>query len=296
MCKLNVLKSHELNVLDLLILTDDLYIYNMKGSGCIYLIKCIENGKGYIGQYAKPSPTSRWTRHMRDAEKGVNYMLHQAIRKYGVNKFTIETLCICPKESLGNMESYYAEQFETYCWDTPGGYNMVYCGNQPRLNIKNTPEMNSKISKANKGHTKSPETCSKISEAKKGKKFTPEQLEAHHKVHKGKKHSEETIEKLRIASTGRIHTQETIEQMKLYSNSQERKEVVSNRFKGKPKSAEQKQKMSESASALWAKRKENQEVKPTKVYRCEACSHNFASKSRLNRHNTTAKHIANMTM
>ena len=89
----------------------------MDRKGCIYLIRCLESGKRYVGQYVYPDPKGRWTAHIRNAKNGCKYLLHKAIRKYGPEAFTIETLCICPVSSLGVMESYYAEQFETYVWD-----------------------------------------------------------------------------------------------------------------------------------------------------------------------------------
>jgi len=182
----------------------------MNKNGCIYFIKCLESGKGYVGQHVKPDPRGRWADHISKATNGCNFVLHQAIRKYGKEAFVVETLCTCPKQSLGNMEAYYAEQFETYLWDSPGGYNMVWCGNQPRLGMKNTPEMIAKVSAANTGRTKSPEAIEKQRIAMTGRKLTPIQLEAHHKAHLGRKKTPEELEKLRIASTGKKQTPETI--------------------------------------------------------------------------------------
>jgi group I intron endonuclease len=182
----------------------------MNNKGCIYFIQCVESGKGYVGQYVKPNPNGRWSSHLSKAKKGCKYLLHQAIRKYGVESFKVQTLCICPKESLGNMEAYYAEQLETYCWDNPGGYNMVWCGNQPRLGMKNTPEMIAKVSAANKGRKQSPEAIEKQRITMTGRKLTPEALEAHHKAHLGRKKTPEELEKLRLASTGKKQTPEII--------------------------------------------------------------------------------------
>ena len=182
----------------------------MDGKGCIYLITCSESGKRYVGQYVKPNPKGRWSSHISKAKKGCKFLLHQAIRKYGDDSFTLETLCICPKESLGNMEAYWAEQLETYCWDSPGGYNMVWCGNQPRLGMKNTPEMIAKSSAARKGQKQSPEAKERQRITMTGRKLSPEALEAHHKAHLGRKKTPEELEKLRIANTGRKQTPEII--------------------------------------------------------------------------------------
>lgn len=116
-------------------------------SGCIYYIHCKETGKGYVGQHCLPSPERRWTEHCRDANHD-DYLLHRALNKYGLDAFTIETLCVVPVESLNQMESYWAEQLETYKWDTPGGYNMIWCGGQSRLGLSHTLEARDKIGKA----------------------------------------------------------------------------------------------------------------------------------------------------
>jgi hypothetical protein len=49
--------------------------------------------------------------------------------KHGRESFKFETLCVVPRNRLNDMECYWAEQLETYIWDNPGGYNMVWCGN-----------------------------------------------------------------------------------------------------------------------------------------------------------------------
>jgi hypothetical protein len=43
------------------------------------------------------------------------------------------------------VEEYWAEQLETYVWDYPGGYNLVWCGQSPRQGITHTPEARKKI-------------------------------------------------------------------------------------------------------------------------------------------------------
>ena len=57
--------------------------------GCIYLIKCLKNNKVYIGQYKLNEASKRFNRHISDAIKGSKYAIHQAIRKYGKDNFTI---------------------------------------------------------------------------------------------------------------------------------------------------------------------------------------------------------------
>ena len=104
-------------------------------SGCIYLARCLDTGRAYIGQYCKPDPAGRWRRHVRAATNGSQIYFHRAIRKYGPSAFRIETVRVCPLAALGSLEAYYAEQYDAYVWDNPGGLNSAFCGPQWALGI-----------------------------------------------------------------------------------------------------------------------------------------------------------------
>jgi hypothetical protein len=104
-------------------------------SGCIYLAHCLATRKNYIGQYCKPDPAGRWRRHVRAAINGSQIYFHRAIRKYGPSGFQIETVRVCPLAELGALEAYYAEQYDAYVWDYPGGLNSAFCGPQWALGI-----------------------------------------------------------------------------------------------------------------------------------------------------------------
>jgi group I intron endonuclease len=154
--------------------------------GYIYLITNITNGKKYIGQ-TKTTPEKRFNKHWSEANNKLKLKtkLHLAMLKYGKDNFTIETLCIVPKNSLDIMECYWAEQLETYTWDNNGGYNMVWCGSQPRLRIKQDPEVTEKITNKLKGRKQSEEQIKKardahikilITNGKKDMKLNPEDI------------------------------------------------------------------------------------------------------------------------
>jgi group I intron endonuclease len=141
----------------------------------------------------------RWSVHINSANKGSRYAIHAAIRKYGVGMFLVETLCCVPYDALNNMEAYYAEQYETYTWDVPGGYNMVWCGGSrvARSGLSFADETRAKLSARARGrviseaqrrqisqtltgrtgHKHSPEVCKRMSERMKGNKPTTESIE-----------------------------------------------------------------------------------------------------------------------
>ena len=111
-----------------------------KGFGCIYLITCLINNKKYIGQHYRQEPSHRWKEHLSSAKNGSPYLIHNAIRLYGENNFKIEVLCMCPLDSLGRLEEYFAEQHGSYIWDPEPGYNMVWCGEHFWRGMKHTED------------------------------------------------------------------------------------------------------------------------------------------------------------
>jgi group I intron endonuclease len=198
--------------------------------GCIYLVTNTVDGKKYVGQHNKQDITKRWNEHIYDSERGCDYVLHKAIRKYGKDAFTIEILCIVPNgDAVCRMEEYFAEQFETYVWDEPGGYNMIWCGKRGRSGIKSSPTTIKKQSEAMKAlravNAVSDETRSKMSESMKGR-VPP---------NKGVPISEEKREKVRDGVNA------------YFSNPENRKrlsETMKQYYSVNPISAEQRKKMS----------------------------------------------------
>jgi hypothetical protein len=116
----------------------------MEGLGCIYYIYCKETNKGYVGQSVHADHKIRYVKHWEKSSKKT--ILRNAMKKYGYDAFTTQSLCIVPHSALNNMEAYWAEQLETYIWDTPGGYNMVMCGIGGTFGLKHTDETKLKMS------------------------------------------------------------------------------------------------------------------------------------------------------
>lgn len=193
----------------------------MEQLGCIYYIFCKETGKGYVGQTKYPSPENRYKEHWNAVGRKCNLFLHKAMRKYGREAFTIERLCVVPHEALGRMEEYWAEQLQTYMWDIPGGYNMVWCGATGSLGVKLSDEAKENM---------------RIAQT-------------------GRKHSEETKEKMRQSQIGKKRSSETKEKMKqiALNRSDETKKKIGQSSKNRFPSDEAKEKMRQSHLAYWAK-------------------------------------------
>ena len=143
------------------------------------MIRNIINGKVYIGK-TKGVPAKRWECHQRDARKGRNLMLHQAIRKYGAENFTVETLAsdILTVAELNELEKAFITKFRSYPPNLGRGYNMSPGGDggaEIRLGKKQGPDARRKVAEYRKSHpvVAGSETARKISRALKGRRFTP---------------------------------------------------------------------------------------------------------------------------
>src|ERR1035437_2744024 len=142
----------------------------------IYKITNKFNGKIYIGQTIR-TLEQRWSKHKSDSRTR-NYPIYLAIRKYGSEVFTVETLCTCDtQEELDKMEIYHISLYNTV---SPNGYNLELGSN-------------------GKGK-QTPETCLRISNSKKGIKRGSPSIETRNKMSvfaKNRTYSEETRVKMR---------------------------------------------------------------------------------------------------
>jgi hypothetical protein len=99
--------------------------------GCIYLLRNLVNGKGYVGKDQTGDPENhRWKSHIKDALSGKSkYPLHRAIRKFGPERFSAETIWCGLIEKLNVKEIYYIAKLHTYVRDPEGrGYNLTVGG------------------------------------------------------------------------------------------------------------------------------------------------------------------------
>jgi group I intron endonuclease len=127
--------------------------------GIIYVVTNTVNGKQYVGQTTR-SVKMRWYYHARSA-KSSDCLLYCAIRKYGINKFTIEQIDVAEsQDELNEKEIHHVARLGTY----GGGYNLTPGGKQMRL----SEETKRKISKSLSGRINGPltdETRQKIAKA-----------------------------------------------------------------------------------------------------------------------------------
>lgn len=100
--------------------------------GCIYKIINSVNDKVYIGQ-TKRTLSARFREHCWNAmNSNYNYPLHNAIRKYGVENFSIELIEKCDNKDLNEREKFWIQEYNSY----NNGYNATLGGDgASKLNL-----------------------------------------------------------------------------------------------------------------------------------------------------------------
>ncbi|HIC5345224.1 TPA: GIY-YIG nuclease family protein [Salmonella enterica] len=95
--------------------------------GSVYKITNLVNQKAYIG-ITKRDPMQRWWEHCNSAQKGSDYFIHQAIRKYGEESFSVQVLAQTKSlEDLKELEIILIKQHGTHM-STQKGYNKTWGG------------------------------------------------------------------------------------------------------------------------------------------------------------------------
>lgn len=154
--------------------------------GCIYRIICMVNQKSYIGQTEDETPYNRYAKHWYNANsRNLPFPLYNAFRKYGIDEFKIELIRNCVKLHLDSLESYYAEEYQTYVWQN--GYNLAPCGRGHPREYKHTEIARKKMSECKLG--KSTGIMSSVNREKIGKSNKGKHLneESRMKVSKNRK-------------------------------------------------------------------------------------------------------------
>lgn len=95
--------------------------------GYVYLLYCLVNGKGYVGQTVRV-PERRWYYHIKAAFVDNDQRpLYRAMRKYGLKNFTAQVIWTGPESKLNAAEKRYVRQCGTFI-DTGWGYNLTTGG------------------------------------------------------------------------------------------------------------------------------------------------------------------------
>lgn len=95
--------------------------------GYIYKITNLINQKPYVGKTVNTIAT-RWAKHKDEAfNQNSSWLIHRAMRKYGIENFIIEELEQCPDEFLSEREQYWIKIINSY-FKNGYGYNMTLGG------------------------------------------------------------------------------------------------------------------------------------------------------------------------
>lgn len=173
-------------------------------------------GRAYVG-VTKRGATVRWKQHQRDCASGADTYLYNAMRKYGVDWFSLQVLCECySAREAKTCERALIASHNTYA-HSGRGFNLTY-GGDGNWGWKPSAKTKEKIgAKSAERMAKSPEYLKNMIAAQNPHQKRPwnrDRAIAMGHAKKGIKLSEEHIRKVRASSVGRIKTQETRDKLK----------------------------------------------------------------------------------
>jgi group I intron endonuclease len=123
----------------------------------IYKITNKINNKIYIGQ-TWLNISQRFNQHKQDSKR-LSYPIHKAIRKYGINNFTIEIITITHTQQCANFwEDYFIKSYKSI---GKNGYNAKEGGSSGKL----SEETKKKMALTKIGIPRSQETKNRISKS-----------------------------------------------------------------------------------------------------------------------------------
>lgn len=103
--------------------------------GSVYKITNLANQKAYIGITTR-DPMQRWWEHCNSAQNGSDYFVHQAIRKYGEENFSVAVIAQTKSlEDLKELEIILIKQHGTHM-SLQKGYNKTWGGDGAAFNNK----------------------------------------------------------------------------------------------------------------------------------------------------------------
>jgi group I intron endonuclease len=204
------------------------------------------SGKRYVGITTR-GVERRWRDHVKEARRGTRSRLNSAIKKYGGDAFQLEILDHGSWDKLNEMEAETIARLGTL-W--PDGYNLRAGGSQ---------------------FAPHPESIAKQAEKLRGRKWSEERKAQHRQAmnrpevkaacsapHAGRKATAETRRKMSESRRGRAPSPQTIEAARSANLGAKRSEEARQRMRDATRPSatdEARQRMSESATQAWKKRR-----------------------------------------
>jgi group I intron endonuclease len=150
----------------------------------LYKITCSANGKVYIG-YTSKTADERFQTHLLNAKWKRKTALYDAIRKYGSDAFSVETVLTCDDHS--SACKHEIQLIVALGCLLPAGYNMTQGGDGVPLTAEHWRRIGERkrgvcspkqlaANRRRVGQKVSEETRAKLSAVRKGRKQTPEQV------------------------------------------------------------------------------------------------------------------------
>ena len=167
--------------------------------GCIYLLRNLVNGKGYVGQFSGRRAEQRWARHFKYAFNGGPQAIHAAIRKYGIANFATIVIWRGSVSKLDTMEIKFIKKLGTFA---PGGYNLTLGGKTSRGWVP-SKVTRANIAAAKRGTIHTEETRAKMSVSGRGRKMSKEARINMSTAQLGHVVTETTRAKLSVANSGK---------------------------------------------------------------------------------------------
>jgi group I intron endonuclease len=134
----------------------------IKTSG-IYAITHLETGRVYVGKSIDIE--RRWHEHKRDARRGVEMAIYNALRKYGAEAFEWKVLEVCQPHALDSAEIRWIKELRSF----DSGFNCTPGGDGLRAGSKHSEAANLAKSLRQRGKPKSPEAILAASAPRKGR-------------------------------------------------------------------------------------------------------------------------------
>lgn len=212
---------------------------------CVYIIACAATGKQYVG-LTVVGADKRLRNHKHNARSGRGGLLYAAMRKHGVDAFTVSVL----ESGLSKTEACVREVALIAELGTlaPDGYNLAKGGESGLLGFVMSDETKAKMSRAHTLRQADPALRVKTSAALTGRAKSAEHLAKIARALTGRTLPNEVRAKICKSNTGKTQSAETIAKRAAKLRGKVKpdhcRNLLGDATRGKPKSADQRRKLS----------------------------------------------------